>query len=124
VGENTMKFVKVSSAAIGILMLLQWVFFIVSGNVPEFETTPISISFHIFIEVLTAVLLIFASLICKKRTVRETLLLYGQGMLGYTVINSAGYFAQSGQWLFLAMFAVLLAVSIINSIQLFKQREL
>ncbi len=117
-----MKFVRVSSAAIGILMLLQWVFFVVSGNVPEFETTPISISFHIFIEVLTALLLIFASVLCKKKY-RETLLLYGQGMLGYTVINSAGYFAQSGQWAFLAMFVVLLIISIFNTIQLFKSRE-
>jgi len=118
-----MKFVKLSSAVIGMLLIIKWVFFIVTGNVPEFETTPVSIGFHISIEIITAVLLIFASLICKKRVIRETLLLYGQGMLGYTVINSAGYFAQSGQWLFLGMFALLLAVSIINSVQLFKQRE-
>jgi hypothetical protein len=118
-----MKFVKNSSAVIGILMIMQWVFFIVTGNVPEFETTPVSIGFHISIEIITAILLIFASLICKKRVIRETLLLYGQGMLGYTVINSAGYFAQSGDWLFLGMFALILAVSIINSVQLFKQRE-
>ena len=82
-----------------------------------------SIGFHISIEIITAILLIYASLICKKRVVRETLLLYGQGMLGYTVINSAGYFAQSGQWLFLAIFAVLLAISIFNAVQLFRQRE-
>ncbi|MCK4529816.1 MAG: hypothetical protein KAU44_01450 [Candidatus Marinimicrobia bacterium] len=118
-----MKFVKYSSAVIGMLMIMQWVFFIVTGNVPEFETTPVSIAFHISIEIITAILLIFASLICKKRIIRETLLLYGQGMLGYTVINSAGYFAQSGQWVFLAMFALLLVISIFNSVQLFKQRE-
>ncbi|MCD6446587.1 MAG: hypothetical protein J7L40_00305 [Candidatus Marinimicrobia bacterium] len=44
-------------------------------------------------------------------------------MLGYTVINSAGCFAQSGDWFFLGMFVLILAVSIINSVQLFKQRE-
>ncbi len=118
-----MKFVKYSSAVIGMLMIMQWVFFIVTGNVPKFETTPVSIGFHISIEIITAMLLIFASLICKKRVIRETLLLYGQGMLGYTVINSAGDFAQSGDWFFLGMFALILAVSIINSVQLFKQRE-
>lgn len=118
-----MKFVKYSSAVIGVLMILQWIFFISTGNVPEFETTPVSIGFHISIEIITAILLIFASLICKKGVVGETLLLYGQGMLGYTVVNSAGYFAQSGQWIFLAMFAVLLAISIYNAVQLYKQRE-
>lgn len=118
-----MQFVKNSSAVIGILMIMLWVFFIVTGNVPEFETTPVSIGFHISIEIITAILLIFASLICKKRVIRETLLLYGQGMLGYTVINSVGYFAQSGQWVFLAMLAILLVISIFNAVQLFRQRE-
>ena len=118
-----MKFVKISSAAIGFLMVVQWVFFIATGNVPEFETAPVSICFHITIEILTAFLLIYASLICKKRIARETLLLYGQGMLGYTVINSAGYFAQSGQWFFLGMFGVLLAISVYNAVILFMQRN-
>lgn len=116
-----MKFVKVSSAVIGFLMIAQWVFFIVTGNVPEFETAPISIGFHISIEILTAIILIYAALISKKRVVRQSLLLYGQGMLGYTVINSSGYFAQSGQWPFLLMFAALLGVSIYNAVVLFKQ---
>jgi hypothetical protein len=117
-----MKFVKVSSAIIGFLMIAQWVFFIASGNVPEFKTTPISIGFHISIEIITALILIYAALISRKRVVRQSLLLYGQGMLGYTVINSSGYFAQSGQWVFLLMFAILLGVSIYNAIVLFKQR--
>lgn len=118
-----MKFVKISSAVIGSLMVIQWIFFIATGNVPEFETTPVSISFHIAIEILTALLLIYAALFCKKRLIRETLLLYGQGMLGYTVVNSAGYFAQSGQWLFLGMFTVLLGISIYNAVLLLKQRK-
>ena len=118
-----MKFVKYSSAFIGILIILQWAFFIITGNVPEFETSPLNIGFHISIEIITAILLIFSSLICKKRVVRETLLLYGQGMLGYTVVNSAGYFAQSGQWLFVAMFTILLAISVYNATRLFNQRE-
>ena len=118
-----MKFVKVSSAVIGIFMILQWTIFLLTGNVPELETTPVSISFHIAIEIITALLLIYASLLCKQRIKRETLLLYGQGMLGYTVINSAGYFAQSGEWLFLGMFAILLVVSIYNASRLLKQRS-
>ena len=119
-----MKFVKISSAAIGFLIIAQWVFFLTTGNVPELDTAPLEIIFHISIEIITAVLLIFAALICKKWAIRQTLLLYGQGMLGYTVVNSAGYFAQSGQWPLVGMFVVLLAISIFNALQLFKQREL
>lgn len=118
-----MKFVKISSAVIGTLMIVQWVFFIVTGNVPQFESAPVEISFHISIELLTALLLIYAALICKKRVIRQTLLLFGQGMVAYTVVNSSGYFAQSGEWIFVAMFAVLLGISIYNTWVLFRQRK-
>lgn len=119
-----MKFVRISSAVIGVLMIAQWCFFLFTGNVPELESRPVEIIFHISVEIATALLLIFSALICKKWTVRQTLLLYGQGMLGYTVINSAGYFAQNGDWPFVGMFAILLGISIFNTVQLYKQRKL
>ncbi len=118
-----MRFVRYSSVLVGILMVLQWVFFVVSGNVPEFDTAPVSIGFHIAIELLTALLLIYAALVCRTAHRQEILLLYGQGMLGYTVVNSAGYFAQSGQWVFLLMFACVLAVSIANTVLIGRRRS-
>jgi len=54
--------------------------------------------------------------------VRISSLIIGQGMLGYTVVNSAGYFAQSGDWIFLVMFAVLLFFSLRNLVLLIKTR--
>ena len=42
-------------------------------------------------------------------------------MLGYTVVNSSGYFAQSGDYIFLFMFAILLAVSILNTAKIINQ---
>ena len=41
---------------------------------------------------------------------------YGRGMLGYTAINSSGYFAQTGSWSFLFMFGVVLFFSICNTL--------
>ena len=119
-----MKFVRISSAVIGSLMIIQWVFFLVTGNVPELNTTPVSIIFHICIENITAVILIYGAFLCKKWAIRQTVLLYGQGMIGYTVVNSAGYFAQSGDWLFVGMFAILLGISVYNAVLLYKQRNL
>ncbi len=57
-----MKFVKISSASIGALMLMQWLFFLATGNVPELETAPVSISFHLAIEFMTALALIVTGL--------------------------------------------------------------
>ena len=45
---------------------------------------------------------------------------FGQGMLAYTSVNSAGYFAQSGQWIFLVMFIVILTLAIANAIWITK----
>ena len=110
-----MKFVKISSIAVGALMLLQWLFFLATGNVPELATAPISISFHISIEIITALILIVSGI---SATVRSQKSLFGscfaQGMLCYTVVNSSGYFAQQKQYLFLVMFFVLLVTACAN----------
>ena len=110
-----MKFVKISSVSIGALMLMQWLFFLATGNVPELETAPVSISFHLAIEFMTAIALIVTGLSLRE-TKRESWILaaFAQGMLGYTVVNSPGYFAQSGEYAFVFMFACLLVVILIN----------
>jgi hypothetical protein len=96
-------------------MIFQWVFFLTTGQVPELETAPISIVFHIVIELITACVLITVFFLLKTPGPGRTVFAaYGQGMLGYTVVNSAGYFAQSGDWIFLMMFAVLLFFSLGN----------
>lgn len=117
-------FVRFSSLIIGITMILQWVFFLLSDNVPELYTDPVSITFHIVIEIITALLLISSFiLLIKPDAVKLYLTVYTQGMLGYTVVNSSGYFAQAGNWIFVIMFYCILAVSIINTCNLIKYRK-
>jgi hypothetical protein len=47
----------------------------------------------------------------------KSFLVFG-GMLLYSVIVSPGYFAQQGQWIFVGMFAVLLALALWSMSQL------
>ncbi len=47
-------------AGVGALMGLQWLFFLVTGNVPELETEPLAIAFHLAAELATAGALILA----------------------------------------------------------------
>ncbi len=116
-----MKFVRISSLVIGLGMIVQWLFFLLTNNVPEIRTAPVSISFHITIELLTATILLSIFFLLRKPTEgKKYLAVYGQGMLGYTVVNSAGYFAQSGDWIFLIMFSILLCVSFINTLRLLR----
>jgi hypothetical protein len=106
-----MNFAAYYSIALGILMIIQWLFFIFTGSVPDFSVTPIEISIHIFIEILTAVILIIGGMKTLK-TKSIKLNLVGLGMVLYAMINASGYFAQLNQWIFVAMFAVLLLFSL------------
>ena len=100
---------------VGALMAIQWLFFLTTGNVPELETEPLAIGFHLAAELATAVALILAGtglLRGSRRAPGVTLL--ALGMLLYAIINSAGYFAELGVWLMVAMFGVLLVLTLLS----------
>lgn len=104
-----MKFSSWYGISVGAAIILQWIFFITTGSVPELQRTPWAIGFHIAAEILVA----FALLVSGIATLRskswgEKALLVALGMAIYSEINSPGYFAQLGQWALVAMFAILL----------------
>lgn len=98
---------------VGVLMIAQWVFFIVAGQVPELQTEPLRIAFHLAAEGATAVLLLIAGVgLLRARPWSRGVGLVAFGSLVYTSIVSPGYFAQLGQWPLVAMFAALLALAV------------
>jgi hypothetical protein len=104
-----MKFPAWYGISIGTLIILQWIFFIATGSVPELQTAPWEIGHHIAAETLLALTLIVGGTATLK-SIRwgERLLLVALGMAIYSEINSPGYFAQLGQWALVGMFAILL----------------
>lgn len=100
------------SLLVGLLMVAQWVFFLVTGQVPELHTEPIRIAFHLVGEAVTAVSLTIAGigLLRKKSWGRDTGL-FAHGLLVYTAIVSPGYFAQAGEWPMVAMFGALVILA-------------
>jgi len=104
-----MKFAAWYGFLVGVLMLAQWTFSIASGRVPEFKNAPWAIAFHLVGELATALALISGSIAAfRSRAWSKTILLTGLGMVMYSEIVSPGYFAQSGQWLPVLLFALLL----------------
>ena len=104
-----MKFSAWYGILIGFLMIAQWTFSIVSGGVPEFQTEPWRIAFHLAAEFSTAIMLIIGGIAALKSIGwAKQILLLGLGMVIYSEIASPGYFAQLGQWAFVVMFAVIL----------------
>jgi hypothetical protein len=110
-----MKFVAWYSIAVGALMLGQWAFFLASGQVPELQTEPFRIAFHLLGEGVTATVLIVSGISLLRHTswARE-LALAALGMLTYTVLVSPGYFAELGQWPLVGMFGVLLLLTLVS----------
>lgn len=104
-----MKFSAWYGIAVGILMIMQWILSIVTNSIPEFETAPWAIGFHLAAEFLTAVMLIIGGVATLKLTDwGKQILLVGLGMVIYSEIVSPGYFAQQSQWAMVILFAVLL----------------
>lgn len=108
-----MKFAAWYGIAVGLLMLGQWAFLLVAGQAPEIKTEPVRLAFHLAAEFGTALGLIASGLALLRRAAwANGAYLAFAGMLLYSVIVSPGYFAQQGQWAFVAMFAVLLALAV------------
>ena len=113
------RFSVIFSYSVGIGMILMWLFFIFSGNVPEFQTKPWEIALHLSAEFLTAICLIAGAIVYKRKNESgKKLMLIAHGMLFYTLIVSPGYYAQSGDFTLVAMFAVLLVLAVISVISL------
>lgn len=108
-----MKLPGIYGIFVGLMMLAQWVFFLATGQVPELQTEPWRIAFHLVAEFITAIgLIVSGGMLMKRVAWGARSYLFFSGMLAYTVIASPGYFAQQGQWPLVVMFVVLLALSL------------
>lgn len=106
---------------VGFLMFSQWGFFLAMDAVPELQTEPVRILFHMTAEFATALCLIFAGCALRQgRSWGKSFAMFAAGMLAYTVMVSPGYFAQQGQWPLAGMFAVLLALDVASVVTLLR----
>ena len=118
-----MKLSAIYALCVGVLMLVQWAFFLLTGNVPELQTTSWSIAFHLGAEFLTAIMLIISGiLLLRTHRLGKQIFFISVGMVVYAMVNSAGYFAQSGDWTFVVMFGVLLALAGVSIAQLLSDK--
>lgn len=107
-----MKLAGIYGIFVGVLMFAQWAFFLATGQVPELQSKPYRIAFHLAAEFATAAGLIVAGIALLRRLAwGAASYLFFAGMLSYSVIVSPGYFAQQGQWALVGMFAVLLGLA-------------
>ncbi len=114
-----MSFPAIFALIVGFGMIAQWFMSYLSHGIPELETEPIRIWFHISGEIITALLLITSGIgLLAGWALACYLFLLAAGMLLYTVIVSPGYFAQKGEWAWVGFFSVVLVLTILASSQI------
>jgi hypothetical protein len=100
---------------VGLLIVLQRALFLITGAVPELQSAPLSIGFHMAAEWILALALIAGGVaLLRARRWGGRVLMVVLGMAIYSEINSPGYFAQQGTWALVGMFAVLLAGALVG----------
>jgi hypothetical protein len=107
-------FASLFALVVGLGMIAQWATSYASGQIPELETEPIRIGYHIAAEMVTALALIVGGIdLLYTQPWARTLYPLSVGMLLYTAIVSPGYFAQRGKliWVFFFGLLVLLAIA-------------
>lgn len=108
-----MIYPSVFAIVVGIGMISMWGVSYFKKQIPELESEPIRIKFHLAAEFTTALILVFGGIgLFNNQDWAITVYLIAMGMLFYTVIVSPGYFAQKGQWTFVVMFAVILVLAV------------
>ena len=122
---NLRILVSIYSIMIGILMILMWLVLILTNQVPEIYTAPLNIGYHLLAEFLTATFLLFGGFgLYTKKEWSFHLFLISMGMLLYTVIVSAGYYANDGDLIMVGMFTALQLFTILFiGIALFKYKD-
>ena len=109
-----MKIPPWSGIVVGCIMVVQWGYFLFTGAVPELQTAPQEMTFHLAAEFITAFSLVISGMaILQKRSWGQTGFLIAIGMLVYSVMNSLSYFPQNHQWAIISIFAVLLAMTLV-----------
>ena len=110
-----MKFAGWFGIVVGIGMMGMWTVFLLTGQVPEINSEPYRIAFHLAAEFITAIGLLAAGIaILKDLRKSPSLYLAADGMLLYTLIVSPGYYAQLGDWGFVIMFGILFVLALVS----------
>ena len=97
---------------IGIGIIGLWAMLLRTKQVPELETEPVEIKFHITAEMIMGILSLTSGIfLLMGLTWAPNFFILAQGLVIYAVINAAGYYGQRKQWPFVIMFGIILIAS-------------
>jgi hypothetical protein len=107
-----MRLVAWFQVVVGVAVVVLWAVLLTTGQVPEVADGRVDIWFHVAAELAMAGLLVGAGAALLRRVPRAGLLsALALGWLGYSAVNSPGYYAQTGDWAVVGMFGLVLAAT-------------
>ena len=110
-----MIFPSIFAIVVGSGMIGMWSVSYLSKQIPELESEPVRIKFHLAAEFATALLLICSGIaLLTQQSWGIPAYLVAMGMLFYTAMVSPGYFAQKGDWAYVVMFGAFLVLAAVN----------
>lgn len=112
---------------VGAGMVALWTMLLATGQVPEATAGQRDIWFHIAAELTAATILVAAGVWVLRSGATQRARLAaaaGLGALLYTVVNSAGYYAEAGDWAPVVMFGLLAAATVTLGVRLLRQPQL
>jgi phosphotransferase system glucose/maltose/N-acetylglucosamine-specific IIC component len=108
------------SLILGITILGSWGMILFTGEIPEGRT---EFAFHLFSEVLMSLSCIVAgALILKQHRLGRGVTMAAHGMVIYSVLNAAGYYAEREGWILPAVFVILFLISSTIIVLLIKRK--
>lgn len=114
------KIIAGYSIVVGISIISMWALILTTEEIPE---GPVELTFHLIAEFLMALATIVAGiLILRKHNLGRGFALAAHGMVIYSVLNAAGYYAERGESIFPLIFILLMLVSLWCIIQLMNKQ--
>ena len=108
-----MKFAALYAMLVGLSLLWYWGFVAIRREIPELDTEPFRILFHIIAELMTAVALLAGAVgLLTNSSWGLKVHLLAMGMLLYTLVASPGYFVQRREWPMVGVFAVVFLLTL------------
>ena len=107
------KMAEIYAILLGICIIGLWIMLFSTEGIPELKLEPIAIGFHIIAEVTMGLLLIISGIgLMKNWKAAVGIFTVANGMVIYSVINSAGYYGQNGQWQMVFIFVAIFLLSL------------
>jgi hypothetical protein len=107
-----LRLVACLQLVVGMALVAVWSLLLATGQVPEVQQGRVDIWFHVAAEMVMAGLLLAAGTALLRRAPRARLLsALALGWLGYSAVNSPGYYAQTGEWAVVGMFGLAMAAT-------------